>query len=354
MSVMHREIDAVPVAVLDFETTGLSPTTGSRVIEIGIVRIEPGRDPTIVLDTLVNPEGPVYATEIHGISDDDVVGAPTFGDIAALVVDALDGAVVLAYNASFDIRFLRAELMRAARGSEATAPPHLCLMWLRPLLGLGKRASLSATCQAFGLPIATHTAADDATVSAQLWLRYAIEARRSGIHTFTDLADCGTHKYLKTLATSPYRDALGAITFVARAGVALKARPGRLRVSTSSTIPQRTPVVAPAPALRVQEDLKAVDERFGDPSIEVRRRAYWHALIDMLSDKRLSQEEVRHLRSERDWLELGETDVRALHSRYVGQRLLEMAEDHTLEGGETTELRDLFGAMRELGWAPGD
>lgn len=353
MSVMQREIAATPVAVLDFETTGLSPKSGARVVEIGVVRVEPGKQPEIAFDTLVNPEGPVYATEIHGITNDDVADAPTFRDVAGSIVDALDGAVVLAYNSSFDMGFLRAELSRAARDKcDACAPPHLCLMWLRPLLGLGQRASLFATCQAFGLPVATHTAADDATVSAHLWLRYSTEARKNGIRTFADLAGLGTHKYLKTLTTAPYRDSLGVVAFETTP-VKPKARPGRIP-------PQALAALAPSPQAPAQprsvthQDLGAIDARFGDPSPESRRRAYWHALIDMLADRQLSEEEIGCLRREREWLELNETDVRALHSRYVGQRLLEIAEDHQIEDTEREEMQELFAAMRQLGWAPGD
>src|SRR5262245_14174544 len=56
-----------PVAVLDFETTGLRPGP-DRVVEVAVVRIDPGQPPRVVLDTLVNPGRPMACTEIHGIS----------------------------------------------------------------------------------------------------------------------------------------------------------------------------------------------------------------------------------------------------------------------------------------------
>ena len=61
-------------------------------------------------------------------------GAPTFAEISGDVVRAMADCVVAAYNVYFDIRFLSYELQAAGLGD---VPPHLCLMYLRPLLGLG-------------------------------------------------------------------------------------------------------------------------------------------------------------------------------------------------------------------------
>jgi DNA polymerase-3 subunit epsilon len=351
MSVMDRALNQTPVAVLDFETTGLSPKTGARVVEIGVVRVEPGGDPHVVLDTLVDPEGPVHASDIHGITDDDVVGAPQFRELAGTIYEALDGAVVLAYNSAFDMGFLKAELLRACRLKDCEMPPHLCLMWLRPLLGLGGRASLCATCEDFGLPTATHTAADDATVSAYLWLKYREHAAAAGLRTFADLSAKGTHKYLKTLVNVPYSRQSGLAVFAAPATVSLKARTGRVAFTSSLATP--TTATLNTSAL-LEQAFRALNEHFGSPPIAARRRAYWQSMVAMLGDRALDAGEIDSLRDERVRLELGETDVRALHSRYVGQRLLHMVEDHSIDAHESGELSRLYLAMRRLGWAPGD
>ena len=66
--IKDRRIAETPVAIIDFETTGL--TAGfDRVIEVSVVRVDPGEQPRLVFDTLVNPHRPVAATEIHGITD---------------------------------------------------------------------------------------------------------------------------------------------------------------------------------------------------------------------------------------------------------------------------------------------
>jgi DNA polymerase-3 subunit epsilon len=75
--VKNCKINETPIAVVDFETTGLTPGF-DRVIEISIFKLEPGKNPNLAFDTLVNPRRPVSATEIHGITDKDVANASTF------------------------------------------------------------------------------------------------------------------------------------------------------------------------------------------------------------------------------------------------------------------------------------
>lgn len=79
--VSERVIVETPLAIVDVETTGLKPDP-DRVIEIAVVRIDPGEAPRLVLDTLVNPGRDIAATDIHGIADEDVVDAPIFSEIA--------------------------------------------------------------------------------------------------------------------------------------------------------------------------------------------------------------------------------------------------------------------------------
>jgi DNA polymerase-3 subunit epsilon len=66
--IVDSRIQETPIAILDFETTGLTPGY-DRVVEVCVMRCVPGQAPRIVLDTLVNPLRAVAATEIHGITD---------------------------------------------------------------------------------------------------------------------------------------------------------------------------------------------------------------------------------------------------------------------------------------------
>jgi DNA polymerase III epsilon subunit-like protein len=70
--------------------------------------------------TLIDPQGPVRASELHGITDEDVAGAPTFGEAWPDINRMLTGSVVVAHNLLFDDRFLSAELARTGQ-----AMPHL-------------------------------------------------------------------------------------------------------------------------------------------------------------------------------------------------------------------------------------
>ena len=118
-----------PYAVIDVETTGLSPSRGDRVIEIAVARVDEHGKVEDEFATLVNPEGrdtgPVF---IHGISNADVGKAPTFADIAPALLARLDGAVVVAHNAPFEERFLATEFARA--GHRNLRMPALCTLWL--------------------------------------------------------------------------------------------------------------------------------------------------------------------------------------------------------------------------------
>lgn len=103
-----------PYAVIDVETTGLSAARGDRIVEIAIARIDAAGRIEDEYATLINPDGrdtgPVF---IHGISNDAVNDAPRFPDIAAEILNRLDGCVVVAHNAPFEEGFLAAELRRA-------------------------------------------------------------------------------------------------------------------------------------------------------------------------------------------------------------------------------------------------
>jgi DNA polymerase-3 subunit epsilon len=196
-----RSIADVPVAVLDFETTGMWPGV-DRVVEVSIVRVEPGREPELVLDTLVNPGRRMGCTYVHGITDRDVLDAPRFEQVAGRVLKAVAGCVVAAYNASFDVRFLDHELRRV--GVEHPFP-HLCLMYLRPMLGLGKQCRLGVACRAHGVPLTwAHAAAADAHAAAGLWTIYRREIDARNIRTFAELAAIRRYKFTGTFDRDPH------------------------------------------------------------------------------------------------------------------------------------------------------
>jgi DNA polymerase-3 subunit epsilon len=154
-------------AAVDLETTGLDPGV-DRVCEIGVVRF---RADGAVLDefaTLVDPDRPMAATAIHGISAEQVRGAPAFAEVARELEGLLAGTVVVAHNLAFEDAFLASEYRRVGRALPRW--PGLCtLVTARAQLdgsGFGLAAlhrSLTAT------PIgAAHTALGDSRATAEL------------------------------------------------------------------------------------------------------------------------------------------------------------------------------------------
>lgn len=330
MTNLDRLLSDVPVAILDFETTGLSPRAGSRVVEVSVVRCEPGRDPEVVLDTLIDPQTPVLCTKIHGITDEDVEGAPLFSDIADDLVRCLEGAVLGAFNASFDLAFYSAEMNAFQRGRLVRVPPHICLMWLRPLLGVGKRCSLSVACSELNLSATTHRAAEDALATAYLWRHYLDAASDKGLRSLRDLRHAGTHGYLDSLEDEPFSaaDILGIG-----------------RESSETALKPRSE------AIRYPRTSGTDKPRGRDHQTAIRE--YWQAICAALNDAAMSPEDLHFLRSEQLRLELPPESIRTVHARFFADRLIQVAEDDSVTSSETATLAELHAALAGLGWAPG-
>lgn len=154
--------------VLDFETTGFSFDHGDRVLEVGVVKLDPEGRIVGTFETLINPMRHVGATEIHGISASDVVAAPAFGDIADHFAAILDGSVFVAHNASFDARFAHGELT-ASGNFLGKSIPYLCTMTLAKQYKIGRTAKLSDVTLALGVRNShAHSALADAIATAQV------------------------------------------------------------------------------------------------------------------------------------------------------------------------------------------
>ncbi len=104
--------------VLDTETTGLSPDSGDRIIEVGMVELinlhPTGRN----YQTYINPEReiPAEAIRVHGITDERVAAEPKFAEIVDDMLAFMEDAPLVIHNAPFDLGFLNAELARCDHG----------------------------------------------------------------------------------------------------------------------------------------------------------------------------------------------------------------------------------------------
>lgn len=156
--------DMLPIAVVDVETTGLSPWRHDRIVEIAVVLLGADGDIQEEYETLVNPGRDIGPTSIHGITASDVIDAPRFADVAGDVIALLRRAHVLAgHNVSFDRNFLIGEFERLS------APfPELPLLCTCRHFG---RQNLAACCAELGITFDDcdfHSALFDARATAKL------------------------------------------------------------------------------------------------------------------------------------------------------------------------------------------
>lgn len=152
-----------PIAVFDVETTGLFPFRCDRVVELAAVIVR--SDGTIEREfvTLVNPERDIGPTRLHGLTSGDVLQAPRFAEIAALLLDMLGGSVAIAgHNIRFDRQFLENEFSRL--GHEFPNCRSLCTM------KMGWGGSLTDCCRNYGIQFEgeAHHALADARATARL------------------------------------------------------------------------------------------------------------------------------------------------------------------------------------------
>lgn len=134
----------------------------SRVLEVAAIRVENG-EITQEFSTLLNPETyiPSSITALTGISEGDIVGAPTFEDIADELLEIMEGAVFVAHNVRFDYSFLKQEF---ARIGVNFSPRLLCTVRLsRALYSEHKGHSLEKIIARHAIPVRDrHRALEDA------------------------------------------------------------------------------------------------------------------------------------------------------------------------------------------------
>lgn len=176
---------ALPAVALDLETTGLD-VRSARVVQVAALAMA---GPRILeqprFESLVNPgiAIPREASQIHGIDDAAVAGAPRFAGVANVVRDLLDGRAVIGHHIAFDLAVLRHEAARA--GIRWHDPPALdvalLLGALEPSLA---DLRLEAVAELLEVRIAgRHSAIGDATVAAEIFIRLLGRLREIDVRT---------------------------------------------------------------------------------------------------------------------------------------------------------------------------
>jgi DNA polymerase-3 subunit epsilon len=171
----------VPFVALDLETTGARAGL-SKITEIGAVRIEGFRE-VRQFGTLVNPMRPIppIISQITGITQEMVAQAPRIEEVLPELLEFLEGAVVVAHNASFDVGFLNYELerltgRRLGEGAVDTLPLARALAPGLP------NYRLQTVAEALGAPvIACHRALADAQAAGHVFVSLAGRLQERGI-----------------------------------------------------------------------------------------------------------------------------------------------------------------------------
>lgn len=181
-------LDDLPLAILDVETTGLSPETGDRVCEVAILRCE-GGEIVDALQQLVNPQRPMGAGAfaVHGLSDETLANAPYFPQVAPDMLALLEGAAWVGHNVLFDLGFLANELARLGAG----LPSYTALDTMRLARGCYRLRSyaLGRVAEALGIRVEgqSHRAMVDVLQTRALFDRVVAELRPRGVRTLAGL-----------------------------------------------------------------------------------------------------------------------------------------------------------------------
>ena len=147
-------------AIVDLETSGLEPGN-ARVIEIAILLVNSKGEIQEEYATLINPgNGQVGPTFIHHITEEAVLTAPTFQEVAGDILKRFENRIIVAHHAAFEDKFLAAEFKRA--GIKLPPLPALDTLWLsRESLDL-PNYKMQTVLQHFGVEeIDLHTALGD-------------------------------------------------------------------------------------------------------------------------------------------------------------------------------------------------
>jgi DNA polymerase III epsilon subunit family exonuclease len=190
----RRLLRELTYVVFDTETTGLHPTDGDEIIQLGAVRIVKGRilrDESI--DQLIDPRRsvPRSSVAIHGITPDLLVGQPTIEEVLPTFRTFVEGAVLVAHNAAFDMKFLN---LKQARTGIVFDQPVLDTLLLSSIVhpNFGTHA-LDAIAERLDIPIVgRHTAFGDAIVTAEVLLKLIPLLEAQGILTLEEALEAAT------------------------------------------------------------------------------------------------------------------------------------------------------------------
>ena len=192
-----RLLTGLTYTVFDTETTGLEPSAGDEIIQIGATRIVNGR---LLrgesIDQIIDPRRPLRpeGIPIHGITEEMVVGQPTIEKVLPTFHAFSEDTVLVAHNAAFDMRFL--QLKEEATGI-CFRQPVLDTLLLSAVIHPNQEShKLEAICERLGVNvIGRHTALGDAIVTGEVFLKMIPLLAEMGIRTLREAREAAERTY---------------------------------------------------------------------------------------------------------------------------------------------------------------
>lgn len=191
----ERELTTTEFVVFDLETTG-AKAPPCRITEIGAYRVRNG-EVAEKFQTLVNPEMPIpsFITQLTGIDDAMVAGAPLFADIAHDFLEFIGDSILVAHNSGFDMRFLNHEISLVFP-EYRVANPCLCTVQLsRKLLPDIINHKLKTVAAHYSIDLVNHhRAAADAYATAHIFVNLLTKLHDGGVKDLRSVRKLSSRK----------------------------------------------------------------------------------------------------------------------------------------------------------------
>jgi DNA polymerase-3 subunit epsilon len=196
-----RPLTELTYTVFDTETTGLNPSKGDEIIQIGAARILNGK--LLHSDTfeqLVDPQRslPPESSRIHGITPEMLVGQPIITKVMPAFHAFVEDTVLVAHNAAFDMRFLQLKEEQTGLVFDHAV---LDTLLLSAVIHPNQESHrLEAIAERFGVTIiGRHTAMGDAIVTAEVFLKMIPLLAQLGVHTLGQAREAAEKTYYARL-----------------------------------------------------------------------------------------------------------------------------------------------------------
>jgi len=194
---LDRKLSELTYTVFDTETTGLEPSKGDEIIQVGAVRIVNGRLlRQEIFDQLVDPRVPLKpeGIPIHGITEDMLHGQPTIEAVLPAFQEFCADTVLVAHNAAFDMRFL--QLKEESTGVRFQQPVLDTLLLSAVVHPNQDSHRLESIAERLGINvIGRHTALGDAFVTGEVFVKLTGLLADQGIHTLRQALEAAEKTY---------------------------------------------------------------------------------------------------------------------------------------------------------------